>query len=323
MKDHLPRRDFLRMSAAAAGLVAAAPIEAAPPKGTFRTQFRKALIGTPTEKTLRSWKDAGFQGMESGAWNIAPEKAADARKLAERLGMRIHSVMRAWTNFNQPKSVAGDVASVETALRAARAYGADAVLLVPCRIGGMPIPEPWEFDIEFEPKTGQVKRVVQGDNSPYQAYIDAHNHATNTSREALVKLIPTAEKTGVLIALENVWNNLWVKPAIFADFIASFDSPWLQCYFDIGNHVKYAPPEEWIRALGKLIVRCHVKDFKLNPNGHGGRFCNIRDGSVRWPHVMKQLDAIGRDELWMTVEGSGGLSVEQRSKRLDLIVAGK
>ena len=68
---------------------------------------------------------------------------------------------------------------------------------------------------------------------------------------------------------------------IFKNFIASFDSPWVQCYFDVGNHVKYAPPEEWIRTLGKLIVKIHIKDFKLNPDGRDGKFVHPRDGSVK------------------------------------------
>ena len=55
-----------------------------------------------------------------------------------------------------------------------------------------------------------------------------------------------AEKAGVVIMIENVWNNLWVKPAIFQHFVASFQNPWIRTYFDIGNHVKYAPPEQWI-----------------------------------------------------------------------------
>ena len=83
-----------------------------------------------------------------------------------------------------------------------------------------------------------------------------------------------------------------------------------------------SPSEQWIRALGKLIVKCHVKDFKLNPDGHGGRFVDIRDGSVNWPLIRKELDKIGYSG-WMTIEGSGGLSLEERSKRLDLIIAGK
>ena len=87
--------------------------------------------------------------------------------------------------------------------------------------------------------------------------------------------------------------------------------------------MKHAPPEEWILTLGNLIVKCHVKDFKLNPsdpNGQGN-FVNIRDGSIRWPVVRAALDAVGYNG-WMTIEG-GNLSLEEHSQRLDLILAGK
>lgn len=319
MKRPLNRRDFLAASAAVGtAALAGGRLQAAP----LKTTLHKALIGVPTEETLRSWKAAGFDGIESTDRGASPQKAAAARKLADKLEMRIHSILYGWTNFNKKDSLEGDIAGVKVALRACQAYGADALLLVPCRIGGMPMPQPWEFEIRFDEKTGHVKQVAAGDNSRYQAYIDAHNHAVDTSCEAVKRLIPTAEKTGVIIALENVWNNLWVKPAIFQQFIASFDSPWVQCYFDIGNHVRYAPPEEWIRTLGKLTVRCHVKDFKLNPDGHGGSFVDIRDGSVNWPRVRKELDALDYNG-WMTIEGSGRLSLEERSQRLDRIITGK
>ncbi len=101
------------------------------------------------------------------------------------------------------------------------------------------------------------------------------------SRKALDKLIPVAEKTGVVIALENVWSNLWVLPKLFAHFVRSFQCPWIQSYFDIGNHVKYAKPEAWIESLGKTIVKLHVKDFKIDRAApQGGEFVDIRDGDV-------------------------------------------
>ena len=314
------RRDFLATSAVAGlGLVTASRLSAA----EFKTKLHKALLGTPTEATLTAWKAAGFEGIESTDRGAKPEAAAEARKLAEKLGMRIHSVLYGWANFNsdKPEQVAADIAAVETALKAAQGYGADAVLLVPCRIGGMAMPEAWEFDIEFDEKTGHVQRVVKGDNAKYQAYIEAQNHATDTSRRAVEKLIPAAEKAGVIIALENVWNNLWVKPAIFANFVASFNNPWVKAYFDIGNHVKYERPEAWIRALGKLTVKCHIKDFKLKEDGHGGNFVHPRDGSIDWPGVRKALDEVGYNG-WLTIE-DGGLALEEFNRRLDLIIAGK
>lgn len=321
MTHRFTRRAFLGTSVAVgAGLALGGRVHGA----TYRTTLKKALIGKPDEQILQSWKAAGFDGIESDDRGASPKTAAAARKVAEKLGMRIHSVLYGWANFNSPETskVAADLATVETAIKAASAYGASAVLLVPCRIGGMPMPKPWEFDIEFDEKSGMVKRVVAGDNAQYQQYIEAQNHATTTSRKAVEKLIPVAEKARVIIALENVWNNLWVKPALAKSFIASFDNPWVKAYFDIGNHVKYAPPQEWIDALGKLIVKCHVKDFRLNPDGHDGHFVDIRDGSVDWPLVRQKLDNIGYNG-YMTIEGSENLSLQERSHRLDEILAGK
>ena len=42
---------------------------------------------------------------------------------------------------------------------------------------------------------------------------------------------------------------------------------------------------------------------------------------VDWPAVREQLDAVGYNG-WMTIEGSGGLSLEEKNRRLDLIIAG-
>ncbi|MBN1422855.1 MAG: sugar phosphate isomerase/epimerase [Planctomycetes bacterium] len=325
----LNRREFL---AASAGLAAAWGIggkattvaAAEPDAPAFKTQLKKALIvGKPDEETLKRYKAAGFDGVEAHAASV--EDAAKCREMAEKIGMRIHSVLRGWAEFNSrdPGKVESSFKVTADALRAAKAYGADAVLLVPCRIGGMPMPRPWEFLIDFDPATGHIRTVTAGDNAPFKAYIEAHDHASDTSKEMIRKLIPVAEETGVVIAVENVWNNLWVRPDFFRNFIASFASPWVKAYFDIANHVKYGRPEEWILTLADLIVKCHVKEFKLNPsdpNG-GGSWPDIRDGSVRWPVVRQAIERIGYSG-WMTIEG-GSCSPEEHSKRLDLIIAGK
>jgi len=329
MKQNFSRREFLTTTTAAAAglgfgmsLVASRGQNATP---VFRSKLRKALIvKKPTEDGLKRLKDAGFDGVEAGI--VPPAEAEQCRAVAERLGMKIHSVLRGWAEFNSDDKAKYDqsYAVTEDALRAAQAFGADAVLLVPCRVDPkkMNMPQPQEFVIEFDQKTGHLTRVVSGDNAPYADYLKAHNHAIDTSREAVKRLIPLAEKCGVVIALENVWNNLWVKPAVFQHFVASFGSLWVKTYFDIGNHVKYAPPEEWILTLGKLIAKCHAKDFKLSETEPGtGKFVNIRDGSVRWPAVRAALDKISYNG-WLTIEG-GDLSEQEHSKRLDLIIGGK
>jgi hexulose-6-phosphate isomerase len=321
MSAAVNRRQFLlrTATATAAGLTVGLPA----PAGTFKGKLRKAMIvGEVTEATLQPYQEAGFKGVET-THVCAEEEAAKGRANAEKLGMRVHSVLRGWMEFNSedPAKVEDSLEKTRQALRAARAYGADAILLVPCRVGGMPMPEPWEFDIAFDPPTGHVTRVAAGDNEKYAAYIKAHNRATDTSRAAIGKLIPLAQELRVVIGVENVWNNLWVKPALFFNFIASFKSPWVKAYFDIGNHVKYAPPQDWIRALGPLLAKVHIKDFKLNPEGRGGKFVHPRDGSVNWPEVRRALDEVGYDG-WATIE-DGGLSLAEFSKRLDLIAAGE
>ena len=76
----------------------------------------------------------------------------------------------------------------------------------------------------------------------------------------------------------------------------------------------------WLRALGPLVAKCHIKDFKLNPDGHGGKFVHPRDGDVNWPEVRKALDEIGYNG-WLTIE-DGGLPLPEFRARLDAIVAG-
>ena len=312
----ITRRQFIAAGAALALTARTALAATDKPK----LKLRKALIrGLPDEKTLAPLKEAGFDGIESTAWNAAPDKAEAARKIADSLGLRIHSVLRGWARFNDPKFLADDIATVETALRTAQIFGADAVLLVPCRIGGMKTPKPREFKIEFDEKTGHLKSVGDGD---YADYIKAHNAAADASRAAFEKLIPVAEKTGVVIAHENVWNNLWVQPGVFANFVGSFRSRWLRAYFDIGNHLKYAPSEQWIAALGPLIAKCHVKDFKLNDDPSGaGKFVDPLDGDVNWPAVRAALDKAGYTG-WLTIEGSDKLPLAEQNRRLERIIAG-
>jgi L-ribulose-5-phosphate 3-epimerase len=304
---------------------------------TFKTRLRKALIARPTEDELKQMKAAGFEGVEARV--TPPDEAARLRKVADGLGMRVHSVLYGWAEFNSQDKAEVDRTfnEAQAAIRSAEAFGADAVLLVPCRIGprggrgatptpaeNIRMPRPWEFQIEFDDRTGHISKVVYGDNTPYADYIKAHNHATDASTEWVKRLIPLAEKSKVVIALENVSNNLWVKPAIFRHFVRSFQSPWVRAYYDIGNHVRFAPPEDWILTLGDLLAKIHVKDYLLDPaDPRGmGTSVNIREGSVRWPVLRQALEAVNYNG-WMTIESNGSIPFEERNRRLDLILAGK
>lgn len=304
MNDMNRRRFFLTSAAAGAGFLIAGRAGAAP----FKTTLHKAMyVGEPKEDTFQALRDAGFAGVEVRAGSTTPDQAAATRARAEKVGIRIHSIM----GGGSPNG-----------LRAAAAYGADAVLHVPGGVRAESLPEPWEFDIEFDPANGHLTRVVKGDNEKYKGYIEAHNRSMDTARQQVEKLIPVAEETKVVIALENVWNNFCVKPAIFKWLVASFRSPWVKAYFDVGNHVKYlTPPEDWIREFGPLLAKVHIKDFKLDPDNHGGRFVHPRDGSIHWPAVRQALDDVGYNG-WLTIE-DGGIPLPEFNNRLDLIIAGQ
>jgi hexulose-6-phosphate isomerase len=127
--------------------------------------------------------------------------------------------------------------------------------------------------------------------------------------EVIQQALPTAAKLGMKILIENVWNKMFYdhdeKPEQTADQYATFiddcNSPWVGAYFDIGNHHKYGQPQDWIRTLGKRIVKLDVKDFNRDKN----EWSDIGDGTINWPVVRETLDEIGFTG-WCTAEVSGG-----------------
>lgn len=332
MSQNISRRHFLGASAAAtAGVFAASQAvfstasaqETA--SGSYKTKILKATIcGEPTEAVFEPLAKAGFNGVETTLWNTTPQKAAAARVIAEKYDMRIHSVMRGWAEFNHADDATRQKTIDETAtsIRSAAAYGADAILLVPCRIGGMAMPAPWDFDIDFDPETLMVNKVVKGDNSPYADYIEAQNRSTKMSIEAINSLIPLAAEQGVVIAVENVWNNLWVAPEFLAAFVKSFDNIWVRTYLDLGNHFRYRKTEDWVMACGSTIIKLHSKDFSLDKtNGNGGHFKKLYEGDINWPEVRKCLDAVNYNG-WMSDE-TGAPGDAELARRMDAIIAGQ
>lgn len=133
--------------------------------------------------------------------------------------------------------------------------------------------------------------------SPISPDIVRYDVAVQRAREAVSRLLDVAEKVGVDLCIENVWNGLFYSPVELAAFVDSFNSPRLGVYFDVGNVLGYHQhPPHWIELLGKRIKRVHVKDLNENFGFVGGyTFCDLGAGQVPWAETVQALRAIGYD----------------------------
>ncbi len=155
----------------------------------------------------------------------------------------------------------------------AEALGIDAILVVPGSVG-----------VDFIPGCEVVD------------YEDAWNRAS----EFVAAAIPRAEKAGVQICVENVWNKFLLSPLEMRAFIDQFGSPAVGAYFDAGNALATGYPEQWIRILGKRIRRVHFKDYRRNVGSVDG-FVDLLSGDIDWKAVTSALRAAKYDG-WVTAE---------------------
>lgn len=282
------RRDLI-LTATAAAL--------APSARAARLPIRKAVLGGMLPKELPNWKEkfevaraAGFTHLEMGTVEDAKEEAAIAQAAADT-GLKIHGVMNMahWKfplNSTDPAAYKTSHDGMVTSIRNAKAWGASTVLLVP---------------------------AVVGPKAPYE-------EAWKLSSERIRKLLPLAEKSKVIIAVENVWNKFLLSPMEMARYVDSFQSPWLQAYLDVGNMVLFGYPQDWIRTLGKKrIAKVHIKDFKFK--NRTADFTDLWDGEIDWKEVHKAFTEIGYDGI-ATVELRGGDAayLKDVSQRFDRIL---
>jgi L-ribulose-5-phosphate 3-epimerase len=115
------------------------------------------------------------------------------------------------------------------------------------------------------------------------------------AREAVRRLLPEADKAGVLLNIENIFANGFLhSPQELIEFVDSFRSDRVRVHFDTGNIMQYHFPEHWIKLLGKRIANVHVKEYSKKVhefNLHA--FRPLLDGTVNWPAVLAALDEAG------------------------------
>jgi hexulose-6-phosphate isomerase len=278
------RRTFLRSSAAlVAGssvLQSITPVVAqsgaaavsAAGQGRIYKAVKWGMIetGGSVMDKFRLQKELGYDGMEL----VSPSEltADEVRQASDETGMPVHGLvdMKHWEirlSSPDPKVRDKGVAILEQCLRDCKAFGGSSVLLVPGRVSG---PE------------------------------ETHDNVWERSIVGIRKVLPVASQLGIWILIENVWNGFCESPEQMRDYLDEIASPWVGAYFDIGNCRKFGRSEDWVRTLGKRIVKLDCKDW-----GDTEGFCKIGDGDVDWPAVRQALAEINFSG-WCTAEVNGG-----------------
>ena len=244
------------------------PAAAAHPEpGSDRLALKKGVVFNMLPESLsfadqfKMVRDVGLDVVQAPT-TPDERQAEEMKKAADGAGIRIDSVMN-MDHWKYPLS-SSDAAVVEksltgmrTSLKNAQLWGSDAVLLVPA--------------------------VVNSQTS--------YREAWSRSQKEVRTLIPLAEELKIVIAIEEVWNKFLLSPLEMASYVSEFKSPWIKVWFDVGNVVLYGYPQDWIRTLGKSIVKVHLKDFKRKEDGYS--WVNLGDGDVDWMAVRQAFADVG------------------------------
>lgn len=277
------RRQFAKKTAMASVLLSSVSFQGFSKFSTQVTRsYKKGImwggigVGKTIMERFQAAKQAGFDGVE-------PDSHLDRNevlKARDATGLIIPSVCDSmhWKlllSSPDPKVREDGVAALKVALEDAKTYGADTVLLVP----------------------GRVNETI------------SYDECWDRSVEGIKKAIPFAEKMGVKIAVENVWNSFLLSPMEAARYIDQFGSPYVGAYFDIGNVLTFGWPEQWIKILGNRIAKIHIKEYSrkiADTQGKSAGFnVKLREGDNNWSAVMKALDGTGY-QGWANVEMPGG-----------------
>src|SRR5579872_1373005 len=236
-------------------------------------------------------RDAGFEAIECPT---TPEEplAEQMLQASRKAGLPIHSVMnqehwRSPLSSADPAVVEKSLEGMRTSLRNARLWGADTVLLVPA--------------------------VVNPETTYAQAW--------ERSQRQIRKLLPIAEELKIIIGIEEVWNKFLLSPLEFARYVDEFQSPWIRAYFDVGNVAISGYPQDWIRTLGKRIVKLHIKDFAFRKRV--AEFTPLLEGEIDWHAVHAALAEIGyQGTATVELPGGDGEYLKEVNRRFERILSG-
>jgi hexulose-6-phosphate isomerase len=269
--------------AAAAPDARTAPTARAPKRYEMKKSINLWAFPYPEKMTLQQClqlaKDAGFAGIELNYDldnDLSPKSGtsefAAIRKMADKIGIAISGLCSFlfWPyplTSNDPLKRARALELAAKMTQAAHDLGTVILLVVP---GAVHIP--WRTD--YEPVPNDV--------------------CDRRAREAVAKLLPSAEKLGVYMNIENIFfNGYLMTPGEMIAFCDSFHSDHLRVHFDTGNIMLFQFPEHWISILGSRIKNVHLKEFTKKGTDHSlESFRPLLDGTTDWPAVVEAFDKI-------------------------------
>jgi len=283
------RRSFLTCLAAAPFAAPAAPGRLPIRKAVEFSMLPRAL---GVREKFQLAKDCGFEAIECPT-TPESERADQILAASKEVGVPVHSVMnqehwRSPLSSADPAVVAKSMDGMRTSMRNAGLWGADTVLLVPAVV------------------------------NPQTSYAQAWERSQRQIRE----LIPLAEELKVIIGIEEVWNKFLLSPLEMAHYVDEFQSPWIRAYFDIGNVAISGYPDDWIRTLGKRIVKLHVKDFSFKKQV--AAFPPLLEGDIDWKAVHAALGEIGyQGTATVELNGGDGDYLAEVNRRFEKILSGQ
>ena len=242
--------------------------------------FDGGLDGSlPIKSAMEQASKMGFEGIELGiasqgvlTHNTSQAECEEIVREAEKHGLEISGVASGESWTTSPTANDEDVRKkiidfTQKALQITHWLGTDAYLFVPGAV-----------EVFFLPDDEVI---------PYDV-------CYQRASEAISQLVPVAEKLGVAIAVENVWNKFLLSPLEMREFIDNFNTSQVGVYFDVGNVLLTGYPDQWIRILGSPIKRVHIKDFKLSV-GNADGFVDLLEGDVDFEAVKQALSEINYD----------------------------
>ena len=242
--------------------------------------FDGGLDGTlPIKSAMEQASKMGFEGIELGiasqgvlTHNTSQAECEEIVREAEKHGLEISGVASGESWTTSPTANDEDVRLkiidfTQKALQITHWLGSDAYLFVPGAV-----------EVFFLPDAEVI---------PYDV-------CYQRASEAISQLVPVAEKFGVAIAVENVWNKFLLSPLEMREFIDNFNTSQVGVYFDVGNVLLTGYPDQWIRILGSRIKRVHIKDFKRSV-GNADGFVDLLEGDVDFEAVKQALSEINYD----------------------------